>query len=169
MLGGAKWTDEAELRCPLFYVYASSVRIIPTLPHFVVPSTTPEHRVPAATPTYEQNSAKQLHGTQDKLGSGPALFSSGPRPLDGVYGKTAIWHQPKRPALFALRSLYAGARRHVWSLLGLQPVSALPGDAERTGTGEAVRRAWSHRPQSPLRPHQFIPGGRSRSYTWPSP
>ena len=63
--------------------------------------------------------------------SGPAPVAPGQRSLTWLHGEGATRHQPGRSALHALRRLHAETHRQFRSVLGLWPVSTLPGDAEK--------------------------------------
>src|ERR1035437_5679103 len=69
------------------------------------------------------------------LGPGPAPVAPGQRALHGFRGEGAIRYQPRCSALSALRRVHAETLRQLRSVLGLWPVSTLPGDAEKSRIG----------------------------------
>src|ERR1039458_7103048 len=77
------------------------------------------------------------------IGTGTcAAVAPGQRAVHGFHSEGAVRHQPGRSALPGLRrltsetsSLHAETHRQFRSVLGLWPVSALPGDAEESRIG----------------------------------
>ena len=67
----------------------------------------------------------------------------------GFHGEGASRHQPRRSVLPGLRRSHAEAHRQFRSVLGLRPVSMLPGDAEKT-------RIWLRQMIEPARGFDFI-------------